>query len=336
MPDKAPNASNRGRWPTRVLWVAASGGFLVVYLLLVGYELEHPFHWNYLGAGVVIALIVLRLWFGTRVDSTDGNLIEVSSRLMREDWDERARDDPLYYVCVMHGRQFQDIETYFEAGKEQAIALMNPALEVLRISPSGKRILEVGCGIGRLFPGFAELGFDEIRGVDISPGMIKLGEQWCPVRNAQFDCVDGQGLTGIASNYFDFCLSYSVFQHLPDERVLWQYLSEIHRTLVPGAAFQLHFQGRRTIKRRALLLIPGRARSTAQILYRLANLCWVRGRPVRSPKRAGRAKTWELGIAVSPQRVVDRLRHVGFRDIQILPDPTYKDGTKFWAIGHKV
>ena len=122
-----------------------------------------------------------------------------SNRLMRERWDRKARDNPTHWVAPSQGGVDQDVDTCFQAGKEEAVALLGPVLDKLRFDPSGKRILDIGCGIGRLFPGFAKLGFGEIWGVDISPEMIRFGEQWCPVPNAKFIVVDGGTLAGLES-----------------------------------------------------------------------------------------------------------------------------------------
>ena len=257
------------------------------------------------------------------------------NRRMREDWDERAKDDALYWVNTTHGRDFQDTHAYFKAGKDQAVALISPVLERLRFKPTGKRILDVGCAVGRMFPGFRELKFGEIWGIDISPEMIKLGRQICPVANAQFVLVDGPPLKGIDSKYFDFCFSRDVFQHFSDVRVLWSYLDEIHRALAPGAAFQLQFRGSHILKSRVLIWVPTGARRAAQVLFRIVTLRWLDGRSVLSPPQVAREETWGLGVAVSPKRVVDRLQRLGFEEVQILPDALYKDGTRYWAIGRK-
>ncbi len=183
---------------------------------------------------------------------------------MREIWDELARNDPMFSVDQRSGQHFENIEACYEDGKEQVNALMSSMLERLAFDPIGKRIMDVGCGFGRLFPGFAELGFTEIWGVDISPEMTRLGEQQCPVPSARFVVVDGGGLTGIDSNYFNFCFSRGVFLHLPEEQALWSYLHEIHRALVPGGTFQLDFEGHPTIKSTVLRMIPERARPWAR------------------------------------------------------------------------
>jgi len=213
--------------------------------------------------------------------------------------------------------------------------LLQPVLDRLSFNPTGKRILDVGCGYGRFVPGFAELGFDEIWGIDISAEMIDRGRRWCPIPQARFVHGNGHDLNGIDSTYFDYCFSYNVFQHIPEENVLWNYLSEVRRVLRSGGAFQLHFRGSMPLKASILRSIPESLRPTAQAIYRLANPR-RRGRPVTAMNDhypPGHLRTW-LGAAIHPQRVARRLTKLGFEAVAILPDPLYKnDGIRFWAIG---
>ena len=74
---------------------------------------------------------------------------------MREDWDRRARVDPRYWVAATAEAD----EASYEASAEQdAKALLDGLRD--RVAPSA-RILDLGCGIGRLAaevaPKFAEV-----------------------------------------------------------------------------------------------------------------------------------------------------------------------------------
>src|SRR5687767_398277 len=101
-----------------------------------------------------------------------GGVSELWSKIMREDWDQRASVNAMHYIATTYDPNFSNLELFFRDGKGEAIALVRPILERLGFIPTGKRILEIGCGIGRLFPGFAECGFDEMWGVDVSAEMI--------------------------------------------------------------------------------------------------------------------------------------------------------------------
>ena len=74
---------------------------------------------------------------------------------MRGSWDARAT---MYFVDTR--RRDWNAAEFYAAGREEALDLLPPAFERLGFDPAGKRILEIGCGLGRLFPGHVEL-FDE-------------------------------------------------------------------------------------------------------------------------------------------------------------------------------
>jgi SAM-dependent methyltransferase len=235
---------------------------------------------------------------------------------MREDWDSRARANAMHYIDTRRGSW--EATSFFEAGRAEALALVRPALDHLRFEPHGKRILEIGCGVGRLFPGFAEL-FGEVWGIDVSPEMVRQARAVCPVPQARFLIGSGQDLCGVEDNSIDYCFSYIVFQHVPDARVLWSYLTEIRRVLRSGGAFQLHFRSDRPLKSRAFLLLPARARRAVKRM--------------RSQVLPGDTSTW-TGVAVTPAQVIGRLTALGMRELEVLPCQTFSHQS-FWAVGRQ-
>lgn len=235
---------------------------------------------------------------------------------MREDWDARARENAMYYIDTR--RESWEVDAFFGRGKEEALALVQPVLERFEFKPAGKHILEIGCGIGRLFPGFAEL-FDEIWGVDISAEMVRQGYELCPVPHARFVLGNGEDLSELESEYFDYCFSYIVFQHIPDPDILWKYLDEVYRVLKPAGAFQLHFRASSSLKSKVLRRLPESLRFLAQRF--------------RNHHDPGQLITW-TGVAVSPQQVTHRLSQIGFTDVEVLPCSSFKHQS-FWAIGRK-
>ena len=142
--------------------------------------------------------------------------------------------------------------------------MVKPALKRLGFSPSGKCILDIGCGVGRLFPGFAEL-FGEIWGIDVSPEMIAQGRKLCPVSQGRLLLGSGGDLKGIEGSSVDYCFSYIVFQHFPNAGILWRYLDEVHMVLKPGGAVQLHFRSSEplSLKKRVERILPASLRPVA-------------------------------------------------------------------------
>jgi ubiquinone/menaquinone biosynthesis C-methylase UbiE len=235
---------------------------------------------------------------------------------MRRDWDLRAQQNAMYFIDTR--REAWDAESFFREGRAEAIALVAPMLDRLDFDPRGRRLLEIGCGIGRLFPGFADL-FAEVWGIDVSAEMVRQGRALCPVPHARFVLGSGADLQGIEESSVDYCFSYIVFQHIPEIRVLWRYLADVRRVLRPGGAFQLHFRADRPLRSRLLLRLPLSARAAIMRLRR---------RPL-----PGDTSTW-TGAAVAPRRAVARLAGLGFEHIQVVPCHTFSHQS-FWVIGRK-
>src|SRR5579872_6700762 len=90
---------------------------------------------------------------------------------MRRDWERRARENARHFV-VTEKSHWSD-EEFFESGQ---IAMREDILIDLGNicqgrDPKEMRVLEIGCGAGRVTRAFAEF-FGEVWAVDISPEMV--------------------------------------------------------------------------------------------------------------------------------------------------------------------
>src|SRR5579859_6526241 len=95
---------------------------------------------------------------------------------MRHDWDERARENARHYVAT--GQTEWTDEAFFASG-EKAIEeqLLNDLGNVCQgKDPKAMRVLEIGCGAGRLTRALANL-FGEVHAVDVSGEMIALARK---------------------------------------------------------------------------------------------------------------------------------------------------------------
>src|SRR3990172_3512403 len=95
---------------------------------------------------------------------------------MKADWDLRAQENVRFYIA---SDEWQNDEVFRASGARDA-ALLTRGLEEL-LHPR-MRILEIGCGIGRLLRVLAPR-FAELHGVDVSGEMIRKGREWladCP------------------------------------------------------------------------------------------------------------------------------------------------------------
>jgi len=160
---------------------------------------------------------------------------------MRQDWNARAREDAGYYVAF--GRRGQDDEAFFATASEVVRRL---EAELRRGSPAetlGWKALEIGCGPGRLMRPMSR-HFAEIHGVDVSDEMIALArEKLRDIPNAFPHVSSGADLEEFPAESVGFVYSYAVFQHIPSRDVVYRYLSEIRRVLIPGGLAHLQFNG---------------------------------------------------------------------------------------------
>ena len=126
----------------------------------------------------------------------------------------------------------------------------------------GERVLDVGCGTGRLAAHVASLvGPDgEVVGVDPLPMRIELARQQTR-ENLRFQVDDAYALTGFPDASFDIVYLNAVFHWLPEKRTP---LRNFYRLLKPGGWLGLTTGSREhphrihDIKRRVLARAPYR------------------------------------------------------------------------------
>lgn len=159
---------------------------------------------------------------------------------MRDEWNQRAREDAHYFVAF--GRRDQDDDEFFATGEALAGEL---AKELKRLpgGVKGGRALEIGCGPGRLLRPMSQ-HFSEIHGIDVSDEMISRAKQkLAGVHNAFPHHAGGSDLAQFPDAHFDFVYSYAVFQHIPSAEVVFSYLRETVRVLRPGGVARLQING---------------------------------------------------------------------------------------------
>jgi SAM-dependent methyltransferase len=240
---------------------------------------------------------------------------------MQRDWNERAQSNAMYAVDA--SRRKWTVDDFYAKGPELVEMIVDPVLDHLSVNPSGRVVLEIGCGIGRLFASLNER-FALVIGIDVSDKMVELGKELCP-SSATWIVGDGKALTDVESESIDHVLSYEVFQHIPDITAISGYVEEIRRVLRPGGTFQLHLRmGSDTARQEMIRRLPRPLRVAAgRILHALRAL------PVK-----GDVDTW-LGVVVPPDNILALSRAAGFVDLGILPDNLHASGMGYWIIGRK-
>ncbi len=99
---------------------------------------------------------------------------------------------------------------------------------------SGDRILELGCGVGRIGRELAAQCAHWV-GSDISPNMLKAAaHRLAELQNVEFAQLDRSSFQGLfADDSFDKAYSVAVFCHM-DKEDLFLYLRDLHRIIRPG------------------------------------------------------------------------------------------------------
>ena len=166
---------------------------------------------------------------------------------MRQDWDERARENARYYVAS--GQEQWSDEDYFRSGE------INVEREILTdmgnvcqgMDPKQMRVLEIGCGTGRITRALAKV-FGQVYAVDISGEMIaqaRLALHGHP--NAHVFQNNGRDLDvvreALGGHSVDFAFTYIVFQHIPSRDVIHNYVRQVRALLRPGGLFKFQVQG---------------------------------------------------------------------------------------------
>lgn len=161
--------------------------------------------------------------------------------MMREDWNERARENAFLYIASW--RKDWDEASFFASGEEDYLALVAPVLEQLQFDPSGKSMTELGCGAGRMTRAFAKR-FQSVSAVDISEEMQSRAKVLlCDFKNIRWIATDGITLVNLESDSMDFVFSYLVLQHFPSRELVSSTISEMLRILRPGGTFLFQFNG---------------------------------------------------------------------------------------------
>jgi GT2 family glycosyltransferase/protein-L-isoaspartate O-methyltransferase len=169
-------------------------------------------------------------------------------------WDEKARENALWFVDTGLDYENPDAESFWRRG-EEVVELMLDSVG-LSIEPD-EEVVDIGCGVGRLTRALAARA-GRVYGVDVSSEMLELARQHNPqLENVEWLHGDGRSLAPLADSSVDGCFSHVVFQHIPDPEVTLNYVREMGRVLRPGgwALFQVstdpsvHRQPRRLLRR---------------------------------------------------------------------------------------
>jgi SAM-dependent methyltransferase len=169
---------------------------------------------------------------------------------MRRDWDERARENARYYVAT--GKADWSDDEFFASG-EKAVSedILTDMTNICQGKhPGDMRVLEIGCGAGRLTRALSKL-FGEVHAVDVSGEMVRRAKAATGDRpGVHIYQNNGCDLSVVPPLEFDFAYSAIVFQHIPSREIIENYVREVGRLLRPGGLFKFQVQGDVTVQSR--------------------------------------------------------------------------------------
>ena len=164
---------------------------------------------------------------------------------MKKEWDARAKMDPLFVITTGHSQSEEDFWNSGIDNSKKILGIENQRFQKITQNkdPSKMQILEIGCGIGRILIPMSKI-FGECIGIDISSEMVQQGQKHIAnIPNCKILENNGIDLSLFPDNHFDFCYSFIVFQHIPEKKIVKQYISEVSRVLKPDCLFRFQVRG---------------------------------------------------------------------------------------------
>ena len=162
---------------------------------------------------------------------------------MKRDWDERARRNPRHYIADC--REDWSEEEFLESG-ELTVAqyILNDMVNTCQgRDPAQMRVLEIGCGAGRVTRAMARV-FGEVHAVDLSGEMVELARRAvADLPNVSIYQNNGRDLGVLGALMFDFAFSCCVFHHIPSKALIEEYIREVGLHLRSGCLFKFEVQG---------------------------------------------------------------------------------------------
>ena len=105
--------------------------------------------------------------------------------------------------------------------------------------PKSAKLLELGCGAGRVAFGLSKLGFENLTATDFAPPMVEIAREinLRECKNIDFEVADATALTFPENSFDAIVFAFNGLQMIPKQERRLQALKEIFRVLKPGGIF---------------------------------------------------------------------------------------------------
>jgi SAM-dependent methyltransferase len=174
---------------------------------------------------------------------------------LKQTWTQLGQEDPMWAVVSHRGKRQGkwDVEEFFQTG-ENYVLHYHTILREHGGPERFNRVLDFGCGLGRLTQAWARRA-ETVVGVDISPPMIHSARRLAAaLANVEFVLNDQTSLVDFPNDRFELVASHICLQHMP-WALARQYLAEFARVCRPAGwvAFQLPASHRHQTRSRVAL-----------------------------------------------------------------------------------
>jgi len=189
-------------------------------------------------------------------------------------WEEKAKINPLY--AIMASNEFEaentelsseNLEIFFSKGERIWNNFFNGELTLFK-EPGNTRILEFGCGMGRLIQMPARKGY-RCYGVDISETQLALAKTHLNDDKIELLSLPN-GVIPYDNGYFDYVFSFAVFQHINKLSDFIISLEQVCRVVKPGGILKIQLptiEGNKYAKGRRRFLYSIPFESKALVFY---------------------------------------------------------------------
>jgi SAM-dependent methyltransferase len=160
-------------------------------------------------------------------------------------WEDIGRSDPYYGVLTKAQFEYDQFDersraAFFESGEEYVELVLELARTRLDESFSPRRVLDFGCGVGRISLPFASRA-EAVVGVDISPGMlIEARSNADAAGRDNVTLVLSDDRLSLATGAFNLVHAFIVMQHIAPARGL-RILARMIDVLETGGLGMIHF-----------------------------------------------------------------------------------------------
>jgi SAM-dependent methyltransferase len=241
---------------------------------------------------------------------------------LKQTWQTLGTEDPLWAISSLPGKRGGkwDVGEFLAVGESDVEQFHELLRRTVGAPERFERVLDFGCGVGRLTCAWARRA-DSVIGVDISKPMVERGNALLQAfPNVRLQVNEADDLACFEPSSFDLVFSHACLQHMP-WKLAAGYIREFGRVCSPGGW--------------VMFTVPFRPVS-ATWHY------WIRRRLVDAlPFGLGGAyRRWRHGSAAvfdmyytPPERVAEAVAAGGLQLLRREPDRSGGDG--FFYIGRK-